>query len=231
VLVITANAVLGRGANDLQRVDVDGHAALVEAARRRGVERVVFVSAMGADPRHPVDLFRAKASTEARLERSGMGAVVLSAAPFMETWLAPLVAHMSRGEAPLLVGRGENAIPFISRGDVARVAVDAALDGSGRGMQRIAIGGPERISLREVVEQTARLASQRPSVRRKSRFWILASTTFIRRVDPVRARLLRTALWLDEAEHASTPPEVLARHGPFRSTRAFIASSLSRSSS
>jgi uncharacterized protein YbjT (DUF2867 family) len=231
VLVITANAVLGRGTNDLQRVDVEGHASLVEAAQRLGVERVVFASAMGADPRHPVDLFRAKASTEARLEESGMGGALLRAAPFMEAWLGPLAAQVSRGEGAVLIGRGDNPIPFVARGDVAKVAVDAALDLAHPAMQKIAIGGPERISLAEVAELAGRLANRRPGIRRKSSLRVLASSAVARTFDPVRARLLRTALWLDEADHPPTPPEVLSRHGPFRSVRSFLESSLSRSPS
>jgi uncharacterized protein YbjT (DUF2867 family) len=228
VLVITANAVLGRGTNDLQRVDVEGHASLVEAARRRGVERAVFVSAMGADPRHPVDLFRAKASTEARLEESGMSVALLRAAPFMETWLGPLAARVSRGEGAVLIGRGDNPIPFVARGDVAQMAVDAALDVAHPAIQKIAIGGPERISLGDVVELAGRLANRRPAIRRKSSLWVLASSAVVRAIDPVRARLLRTALWLDEADHPPTPPDVLSRHGPFRSVQSFLESSLSR---
>jgi uncharacterized protein YbjT (DUF2867 family) len=231
VLIITATAVLSRGTNDLQRVDVEGHAALVDAARRGGVERVVFVSAMGASPRHPVDLFRAKASTEAHLETAGMRVVVLNAAPFMETWLGPVVAQVSRGERAVLVGRGDNPIPFVARGDVAKVTVEAALEDFRPSMQRIAIGGPEPISLNEAVELAGRLMGRKPSIHRTSPLWIRASCIVLRRRDPVRARLLGTALWLEEANHPRTPPEVLSRHGPFRTVRAFIEASIAPAAS
>ncbi|MGZ6059964.1 MAG: NAD(P)H-binding protein, partial [Myxococcaceae bacterium] len=42
VVVSTANAILGKGDNDLRRVDVLGNAALVRAAREHGVRRFVF---------------------------------------------------------------------------------------------------------------------------------------------------------------------------------------------
>jgi len=226
VLILTANAFLGRGANDLQRVDVAGQAALVDSARNAGVERVVFVSASGADAHHPVDLFRAKASTEARLQESGIGTVVLRAAPFMETWLGPVVAQVLQGAITTLVGQGVNPIPFVARGDVARVAVEAALAPSGPRLRRIAVGGPERISFRAAVELAGQLTGRASTIRRRSPSWARVSYCMLRWTDPVRARLLRTAVWLEETDHPPTPAEVPSTYGPFVSALAFLQSKL-----
>lgn len=217
VVVTTANAVLGRGDNDLRRVDLEGNAALLDAARRAGVERVVFISAMGAHSRHPVDLFRAKAATEARLASSGMGGTVVSAAPFMETWAAMLGEPVLQGRRVSLRGRGDNPVPFVSRQDVARVAVEAALSPQEGGIERIPLGGPERLTAREVVDVYATLSGRAPRLRHQWRPILAALGTVARPFDPVRARLLAAALWIEAADHPPTPPEVVSRYGPLRS--------------
>lgn len=72
VVITTANAVMGTRDNDVRRVDLQGNEALIDTARGRAVRRFIFVSAHGGRHGSPVDLLRAKAATEQRLEASGL---------------------------------------------------------------------------------------------------------------------------------------------------------------
>ena len=89
-VVTTVNAV-GRwrpGATDvsIDRVDHHGNAALVRAAEAAGVDRFVFVSAMGMTDETVamVPFFAAKRNTEKLLQASALRSVIVRPAAFQE---------------------------------------------------------------------------------------------------------------------------------------------------
>lgn len=60
VIITTANLMSCSGPDTIESVDRRGNARLIEAAAGAGVRRCVFISALGADPNHPMSLLRAK---------------------------------------------------------------------------------------------------------------------------------------------------------------------------
>ena len=155
--ITTANSV-GRGGEDNpQSVDLEGNQNLIEAAREAGVEHFVFVSSLGADPDHPVPFMRGKGQSEASLRESGMDYTILAPTPYMEVWVAVVVGMpVSQGRPVTLVGEGRRRHSFISDRDVAAFAVAAAENPAARN-EYLAIGGPEALSWRAVVETYERV--------------------------------------------------------------------------
>ena len=156
-VITTANSV-GRGGEDNpQSVDLEGNRNLIEAAREAGVEHFVFVSSLGADPDHPVPFMRGKGQSEASLRQSGMDYTILAPTPYMELWVAVVVGMpVSQGRPVTLVGEGRRLHSFISERDVAAFAVAAAENPAARN-EYLAIGGPEPLSWRDVVETYERV--------------------------------------------------------------------------
>jgi uncharacterized protein YbjT (DUF2867 family) len=156
-VISTANSV-GRGGKDNpQSVDLEGNRNLIEAAREAGVEHFVFVSSLGADPDHPVPFMRGKGQSESSLRESGMDYTILAPTPYMEVWVAVVVGMpVSQGRPVTLVGEGRRRHSFISDRDVAAFAVAAAENPAARN-QYLAIGGPEPLSWRDVVETYERV--------------------------------------------------------------------------
>jgi uncharacterized protein YbjT (DUF2867 family) len=156
-VISTANSV-GRGGEDNpQSVDLEGNRNLIEAAQEAGVAHFVFVSSLGADPDHPVPFMRGKGQSEASLRQSGMDYTILAPTPYMEVWVAVVVGiPVSQGRPVTLVGEGRRRHSFISDRDVAAFAVAAAENPAARN-EYLAIGGPEPLSWRDVVETYERV--------------------------------------------------------------------------
>jgi uncharacterized protein YbjT (DUF2867 family) len=156
-VISTANSV-GRGGEDNpQSVDLEGNRNLIEAAREAGVEHFVFVSSLGADPDHPVPFLRGKGQSEASLRESGMDYTILAPTPYMEVWVAVVVGMpVSQGRPVTLVGEGRRRHSFVSDRDVAAFAV-AAVENPAARNEYLAIGGPEPLSWRDVVETYERV--------------------------------------------------------------------------
>jgi uncharacterized protein YbjT (DUF2867 family) len=156
-VISTANSV-GRGGEDNpQSVDLEGNRNLIEAAQEAGVAHFVFVSSLGADPDHPVPFMRGKGQSEASLRQSGMDYTILAPTPYMEVWVAVVVGMpVSQGRPVTLVGEGRRRHSFISDRDVAALAVAAVDHGAARN-EYLAIGGPEPLSWRDVVETYERV--------------------------------------------------------------------------
>ena len=104
-------------------MDDAGHRALFVAARSAGVQRLVYTSAFGSAPDHPVDFFRTKHSIEQALAASGLDHVVLRPTAFMEHH-----AHNFNGKGLLdkgkvqLIGAGTKPRNFICAEDLAAFA-------------------------------------------------------------------------------------------------------------
>lgn len=150
-VITTANAT-ARGAPDtLESVDRDGNANLIEVAETAGVRRFLFISALGADPGHPLPLLSAKGVTERRLRSAGMAWIVFQPNVFMDK-LIPLVvgAPALAGDPVTLVGAGDRRHSFVAMRDVAAYVV-GALDHEESSGRTLVIGGPQPVSWRDVV--------------------------------------------------------------------------------
>lgn len=164
-VVTTANAIGRAGEDDIESVDHRGNANLVDAAAAEGVRRFVFVSALGADPDHPMPLLRAKGRTERRLRSSGMAWTVIQPNLYMDTWIPAIVGGPALAGQPVtLVGDGHRRHSMIAMRDVAAYTV-AALDHPEAVGRTLPIGGPEPVTWRDVVAEFGRELGRDLSVR------------------------------------------------------------------
>ncbi len=163
-VITTANSVLRGGDDTIDSVDRAGNRNLIDAARRAGVRRFIFVSVQGADRNSPVPLRAAKGETEAYLRESGLDYTIVAPNAFMEVWLYLLVVQpLLEGRLPVLIGSGTRRHAFISIEDVAEF-VAAMPDHPAARNRRLVLGGPEAYSLREVVAQAGRLLGRELSM-------------------------------------------------------------------
>lgn len=150
-VISTASATLSRQEGDsIETVDRQGQLALVNAARHARVDHFVFVS-FPDNPGLQYPLAIAKRDVERALKASGMAYTILHASYFMEVWLSPALGFDPGGAKVRLYGDGTRPISWISYRDVARVAAAAVTEGSARNTV-VELGGPQRLSPREVVQ-------------------------------------------------------------------------------
>lgn len=130
---------------------IERSAALIAAAQRAGVRRIVHLSVAHPSADSPYPYFRAKAQVEATLAASGVpAAVVRPALVFGGT--APLLDNLAwiLRRAPVfgVAGRGEYVVRPVHVADVARLCVEA---GRRSGAEVIDAAGPDRLTFLELV--------------------------------------------------------------------------------
>jgi uncharacterized protein YbjT (DUF2867 family) len=155
-IVSAVHGFAGPGRVSPQSVDRDGNANLVDTAAELGVD-VVLVSVVGASADNPMELCRAKYAAERHLRASGVGWTIVRATAFVELWAEIM-------KKPIVFGRGENPINFVSVDDVAAVVERAATDGGLRG-QVIEVGGPENLTFNELAALLQRVRGRPAKVR------------------------------------------------------------------
>jgi NADH dehydrogenase len=121
-------------------VDARGNGNLIDATRQTGAH-FVLMSAVGAAAGSPMELFRMKHPAEQHLQASGGGWTIVRATAFIEPWIAVLSQTTARSGRPVVFGRGNNPINFVSVTDVAALVERAVTDRATRG-RILEIGGP-----------------------------------------------------------------------------------------
>ncbi len=129
-------------------VDRDGNANLTKAAKAAGAD-LVLMSVVGADSNSPMELFRMKYAAEQCAAASGIPVTIVRSTAFMELWIDMLRETATRSGRPLVFGRGDNPINFVSVGDVAALIVHVVTNPTTRG-QVLEIGGPDNLSFNQV---------------------------------------------------------------------------------
>jgi uncharacterized protein YbjT (DUF2867 family) len=110
---------------------LDATAVFAAAARQEGLERVIDVSQLAADPDAGTPHMRRHWVSEQVFDRAGVGAVHLRAAVFFEN-LAVLADAGGGRELALPLGTPETVLPLIAGTDVARVAAGLLTGPSGK---------------------------------------------------------------------------------------------------
>ncbi len=133
-----------------------GHHALWRAARTAGVQRVVFVSCLGAERFHGSPAHRARADAEDSLRASGLEHVILRPSLFATTFALAARYGAENGWVPML-GKGDNPVSPIGVADLALAAV-ASLDLPALRDRSIDVGGDESLGYREALERALQAA-------------------------------------------------------------------------
>lgn len=151
-VISTANAVRPRLPGDsIQSVDRDGQRALVDAARRGGVRKFIYVSVSPNLPRS-TPLVRYKREIETAVRGSGMAWVIVQPAAYLETTLRPSSGFDAATGKVAVLGSGEAPVSYISIRDVAKAVAGIAGDHTEVTRTLLPMGGPETASVMDLVE-------------------------------------------------------------------------------
>lgn len=182
----------------LDAVDRRGTLALVDAAERFGVGRFVYVSAASLEQARSLPLSRAKLAVEQRLRASPLREVIVRPEPFQEIWISPAARlDWERGRLDIL-GRGETKIAYVAVDDVAEAVVRLVL--AEDAPSEIGLGGPERLTRKEVCDLIEQSVGHPLERRHLSRGVLIVASLALARVKPALASLFGLALLLDSHE-------------------------------
>ncbi|MCO6418491.1 complex I NDUFA9 subunit family protein [Siccirubricoccus sp. KC 17139] len=153
-LVVNLVGILAeKKAGDFDRIHAAGARTVAEAAAAAGVERLVHVSALGADPASPSAYGRSKAAGEAAVRAAFPGATILRPSivfgpedQFFNRFAA--LGRMLPCVMPVIAGGTRFQPVYV--GDVADAVVAAAERPEAAG-QTYELGGPRVMTMREVL--------------------------------------------------------------------------------
>jgi uncharacterized protein YbjT (DUF2867 family) len=182
----------------LATIDRDGNGNLIEAAKAAGAD-FVLMSTVGAAADSPMELFRMKHAAEQDAARSGVPTTIVRATAFLELWIALLNQTTGRSGRPLVFGRGQNPINFVSVADVAALVEHAVIDPTSRG-KILEIGGPDNLTFDQLAQAVQTAAGRPGAPRRVPRPMLRLMANTIGRVRPQLGRQARAALAMDRTD-------------------------------
>jgi len=216
-VVSAVQGLTGSGGNSPESVDNNGNASLFDAAAAHGAA-VVLMSVVGASADSPMELFRMKHAAEQRLRASRIPWTIVRATAFLETWITLLEQTASRSGRPLVFGRGDNPINFVSATDVAALLERAATDASTRGAT-LEIGGPENLSLNQLAAAIQNAAGRVAPPRHVPRAALRTMALVLKPMKPTVARMARAALVMDTYDLALDAAAIHVAYPDIPSTR------------
>jgi uncharacterized protein YbjT (DUF2867 family) len=142
------------------------HLTAVGAAAEAGVQRIVYTSFVGAHRPDPTfTLVRHHRATEEAIRATGVRATFLRSSMYAD--FVPFFAIVEDGTAVIAAPAGQGRTGFVSRDDLADVAVAVLLDDSGRfDGQALEVTGPEALSMTEAAAVLTEVTG-RPAVYRE----------------------------------------------------------------
>lgn len=172
---------------DFEGIHVEGARNVAEAAAEAGAGTLVHVSAIGADPNSPSAYGWTKGEGEQAVREAFPGATVLRPSVLFgrEDNFINRFAGMARLAPVLPVIRGDTRFQPVYAADAGRAVTAAALDPRSHGGETYELGGPEIMTMRELME------------------WICQTTgrnrTLVDVPDPVARGLARFTGWMPGA--------------------------------
>ncbi len=197
---------------NLQAVDIDGTRNLSEAAADASIERIFYISHLGADRASGYPVLKAKGIAEEHLRKSGVpytilrGSILFGPQDTFTTGLAMLLA-IAPGFLPL-PGKGETIIQPLWIEDLTTCLV-WALDEPATINQTYDIGGSEYLSLHQVVEEVMEVTRTRRLLVSWPTPWLRAMTVIMESMFP---RFPVSVFWLDYlAANRTCPVDTIPR--------------------
>lgn len=197
---VAAHSLMGSGKYASAAVDDAGHRALIDAAKRAGVARFVYTSAMFAAPDHPIDFMCTKARIEAYLAASGLPFAIVKPSAFMEWHVHEFLGKplAETGKATIF-GPGTNPVNFVAASDVAAVAAEALMSPDAAG-STIDVGGPDNISRNEIAAIYSERLCRPVTLRHVPLRVLRIAASCLRPFQPAIARLLTVSAWSETSD-------------------------------
>ncbi|MDP8912589.1 MAG: complex I NDUFA9 subunit family protein [Pseudomonadota bacterium] len=139
---------------DFQGLHVGGARNVAEACAAEGVESLVHISAIGADPNSPSAYGRTKGEGEQAVRAAFPNATIMRPSVVFgrEDNFINRFAGMVRLSPILPVIRGATRFQPVYAADVGKAVMKAALDPHGCGGKTYELGGPQILTMRELME-------------------------------------------------------------------------------
>ena len=139
---------------DFDSIHVDGARNVAEAAAEAGAGALVHVSAIGADPDSESAYGRSKGEGEEAVRAAFPGATILRPSVLFgrEDNFVNRFAGMARLSPVLPVVSGRTRLQPVYAADVGRAVTAAALDPRRHGGKTYELGGPQVLTMRELME-------------------------------------------------------------------------------
>ncbi len=153
-----AGILFERPDSSYEQANVESARSVVDAAKRCGVEKLVLISATGADETSSNRYYRTKGQAEALVRASGLRYTILRAPLLLgpETEGGAALVRNASGRKAKLIGGGRNFQQPLYVDDLARAAI-AATQPSVAGNRTLELVGPISLPERELVERAAHL--------------------------------------------------------------------------
>eukprot|EP00695_Tsukubamonas_globosa_P003593 TRINITY_DN717_c0_g1_i1.p2 TRINITY_DN717_c0_g1~~TRINITY_DN717_c0_g1_i1.p2 ORF type:complete len:256 (+),score=145.63 TRINITY_DN717_c0_g1_i1:48-770(+) len=149
---------------DLRGINRDIPRAIAKAAKEAGAKRFVYISCLGAREDSPSEYHRSKYAGEVAVREAFPEATILRPAKIFgveDRFLNYLGHRMTSWKYLPIVGNGNNKMQPVYVNDVAR-AVEAALEDPSTAGKVYELGGPEVMSIRQMVEQISKVLEMNP---------------------------------------------------------------------
>jgi NADH dehydrogenase len=151
-----------RAGTTYEAANVETTRRVAEAAKRAGVRKVIFVSAIGADARSENRYWRTKGAAEAIVRASGIPYTVLQVPMLLGpgTEAARALRRCLRRRTAWLLAGGRTLQQPLDVGDLARAGIAACAPGVASD-GTLELVGPVAVPARQIVERAARLRGRR----------------------------------------------------------------------
>ena len=159
--VVNLVGVMG---GNMQRIHVDGARTVAEAARAAGVEALAHVSAIGADSNGAAAYARSKGQGEDAVRQAFPNATILRPSIVFgreDQFVNRFAGMVSAPIVPIL--RAGVKFQPVFAGDVGQAIVAAILDGETHGGHTYELGGPDVLSMGELVRWIAATLGRKPN--------------------------------------------------------------------
>ncbi len=207
------------GAQTFSKVQAEGARAIAEAAKAAGVDRVVHISAIGADPHGASAYARSKAEGEAAMLAAAPSAVILRPSVIFgqEDDFFNRFATMARFFPIIPIVGAETRFQPVYVGDVAE-AVAAAVAGRAQPGAVYELGGPETKTFAELIDYVLQVTERARRVAKLSFSTgklVAGVTQFLTKLSlGLFPKLLRmTADQVELLKHDNVVSEAAARDG------------------
>jgi uncharacterized protein YbjT (DUF2867 family) len=202
-VVSAVQGFAGPGNGTPASVDRDGNIHLIDAAQTVNAD-FVMVSVVGAAADSPMELFRMKHTAEEHLRSTGLPATIVQATAFRELWVELMNDTAGRSGRPLVFGRGNNPINFVSVNEVAALTVKAITDPATRG-STLHVGGPDNLTFNQLAEAVQNAAGRTKPPRHIPPAGLRLMANTVGRFRPELRRQARAALVMDRLDLTYTP--------------------------
>src|SRR5438067_136564 len=157
--------LVGVFGSKMHGVHVDGARNIAEAASDRGLDALVHVSAIGADPNSPSNYGRTKAEGEDEVRTAFPHATIVRPSLVFgsEDELTNRFAPMARLAVLPVIAAARKFQPVFVR-DISKAIAMAALDTQQFGGRTYEIGGPRVMSMVELHREILEITGQKPEI-------------------------------------------------------------------